>query len=62
VEHVEQEDTMAEEREKFPHKKANDEAEIEAHKFHRKANEEPSAENEADDDSADVEAHIHHRK
>ncbi len=45
---------MGEEREQRP-KKETEEPEVEAHKFGKKANEEPGA--ESDDDTPDVEAH-----
>jgi len=57
----EQEDTMAEERDKWG-KKASEEPDVEAHKWGKKAVDEPSDENESDDDTPDVEGHIYHRK
>ena len=45
------EDIVGDEREK-----ETEEPDVEAHKWHRKANEEPAA--EGDDDTPDVEAHV----
>ena len=46
---------MGDEREK-----ETEEPDVEAHKWHRKANEEPAA--EGDDDTPDVEAHVFKHK